>query len=238
MLISESIQDTQSLYSKGIQSKDTRLSARHTYSELLKARTTVFKQQLNKRQFVNDACYQTIPCIQLEEASIHECPIAPANNQILLRSKYELPAIISNIDKLVIDYITTLDGNIRYEPVKFENVKYGSGNKYTGTKTNSYIKNNRLYLTAFSMLKVVTAKILGEDPIEVTNFINLCTDCTDCNCKDVMSLDFHTDRDSFSSISKIAADRLIIIFGQMREDKNANASDDNQSSGKMIHQPN
>jgi hypothetical protein len=216
MLISEAIQDTQSLYSKGIQSKDTRLSTRHIYSELLKARTTVLKQQLNKKQRINEDCYQVIPCIELEEASIHECPIAPASQLVALRSKYVLPKIISSLDKLSIEYITTLDGLTRFDPTKFENAKYNDGNKYTGKKLKAYLKDGRLYLTAFSMLKVVTMKILGEDPIEVQNFINLCSDCTDCGCISVLDLDFHTDRDTFSSVSAIAKDRLIIMFGQMK----------------------
>lgn len=237
MLIEEVIQTVQSLYSKGVQSKDTRLSSRHIYSELLTARSTVLKQQVNKRQKINDACYQPLSCIELEKALPHECPTAPKGNNFILRSKYELPKPISNLDKLLIQYVTSIDGTTRFDKTEFENIKYMDGNKYTGNKPKYYIKNNYLYITTLIFLKAVSANVLLEDPIQGYLFPSMCGENDNCACQDVTEFDFHTDRDSFTSVSKIAQQALIIMFSQMKEDRNANASDDFSTAGKMIHQP-
>lgn len=234
--VEEAIQSVQSLYNKGVRSKDSRLSYRHTYSALLTARTTVLEQQLNKRQKVNDDCYQDLPCIELEKALLHECPCVPNDSLFVLRSKTELPSIISNLDGMVIQYVSSLDGNIRYDVTTFENMKYMNGNKFTGRKPKYYIKNNRIYIVHTTMLKAISASVLAENPIEASLFPSICNDCTECLCKDYTEMSFHADRKSFNSIEKLAADKLIILFSQMREDKNANASDDNQIGGKMIHQ--
>lgn len=238
MKIEEAIQSVQSLYSKGVQSKDSRLTSRHIYSTLVSARTTILKQQINKRQKVNDSCYQPLSCIELEKAPIHECPCAPKKGLYILRSKQYLPKIISSLDKPLIQYVIELNGTTRLDRTTFENVKYSSGDKYTGTKPKYYIKNNRLYITVLKMLKAVSANILAEDPLEAYLFSSLCEECDTCKeCIDPMQLDFYTDRDSFNSIAKITKDELVVMFGQMREDKNDDASDDIQSAGRMVHQP-
>lgn len=237
MLVKEAIHSVQELYSKGTASKNTRLSSRHIYSSLITARSLVLEQQINKRQKINDDCYQTLPCMELEKAPIHECSCVPNNsNLIVLRSKAELPSIISNLDGMTIQYVTSLDGSIRYDLTSFENVKYMSGNKYTGNAVRCFINNNRLYVVHSSFLKAVSVSLLAEDPIKAALFPSICGTCKECNCKDYGDFDFHTDRKTFSSIEKIAAEKLIGLFLQMKEDKFANASDDNQISGKMIHQ--
>jgi len=233
--VEEAIQSVQSLYNKGIRSKDTRLSYRHTYSALLTARTLVLKQQLNKRQKVNDECFQDLPCIELEKALVHECPCVPNDKLFVLRSKEELPTIVSNLDGLIIQYVSSLDGATRYDMTTFENVKYMSGNKFTGNKPKYYIKNNRIYIIHSTLLKGIAASILAEDPIQAALFPSVCGDCIECNCKDYTEFSFHTDRDTFSSVEKIAAEKLIIFFSQMREDINSNANDDSETVGKMIH---
>ncbi len=107
MLVIEAIQSLQSLYSKGVQSKDARLVSRHIYNGIVNARSTVLKQQLNKRQTVNESCYQYLECIDLEKAPRHECPIGKCPFEIL-KSKRRLPRIISSLDRLIIDYISNV----------------------------------------------------------------------------------------------------------------------------------
>jgi hypothetical protein len=231
MLVEEAIQNVQSLYSAGVQSKDTTLASRHTYSVLINARHTVLKQQLNKKQRVNSSCFQTLDCIELELAPISDCNCTIDNCNIL-RSKKELPKIISNLDKPIIEYIADKNGTTRFDKVEFENVKYLSGNKFTSTKGKYFIRNNRLYIVNRKLLKTVTGSILAEDPIEAKEFGNC--NC-DCSCDDVTTYDFHTDRDTFSSIASIAKNELIAMFGQMVNDREANAKDDVGPKGAMVH---
>lgn len=235
--IAEAIQSVQSLYSKGVQSKDTRLSSRHIYSSLVTARAKVLKQQVNKRQKINDWCYQPLSCVELIEAPIHECPCAPKDGCLILRTKDKLPSPISNLDKLLIQYVVTIDGGVKLDKTEFENVKYASGNKFTSKKPKYYIKNQYLYVTIYKKLQAISMNILANDPLHVHQFPSFCGDCDDCKCKSVYDYEFPIDRDSFGDVLKLAEQELIIMFPQMREDKQANGSDDNQITGNMIHQP-
>src|ERR1044072_643428 len=98
MLIEEAIQRLQSPYSKGVQSKDSRLTSRHIYSCLLTGRGTIIKRMYNANQYVSQNNYIWLPCVELQQASYHECRCAP-KGITMLRSKEKLPKFIAGIDK-------------------------------------------------------------------------------------------------------------------------------------------
>jgi len=54
MKVEEAIQRVQSMYSRGLQSKDSRLSSRHIYSALCSGRATLIQQQIDKGQKLSD----------------------------------------------------------------------------------------------------------------------------------------------------------------------------------------
>ncbi len=70
--IGEAIQRVQSMYSKGVQSRSSRLSARHIYSALITARSILIKQQSNKNQKANQWTYQVLPCVELIKSTISD----------------------------------------------------------------------------------------------------------------------------------------------------------------------
>ena len=53
MLIKEIVQRIQSLYSKGVQSDDSRLSDRHIYNKMITVRSKLISQQHNKKQKIS-----------------------------------------------------------------------------------------------------------------------------------------------------------------------------------------
>ena len=65
MKVHEIIQRVQSLYSKGCQSDDSRLSPRHIYSKLVSLRSKYISQQAKKKQKINQWNFQTLPCVEL-----------------------------------------------------------------------------------------------------------------------------------------------------------------------------
>lgn len=238
VLIEEAIQLVQSMYSKGVQSKDSRLSPRHIYSELLIARSTIIRQQANKRQPISKWVIQTIPCIELIPALPYECPCAPPMGKYILKTKYPIPSPIYSSSDSLIYSVTTLDGNIRIDPTEFSSVKYNPGKKYTTSKSGYYIKNNHGFITNTTKLKGITMEGAFDDPLAVQNFASLCGVCTECECKSAFEYDFCIDRNSLNGIAQIATNKLVILFGQMKEDKSSNASDDaGMETGRMIHQP-
>jgi hypothetical protein len=237
LLIGEAIQRLQSMYSRGVQSKDSRLTSRHIYSALKTARSIVYRQRANSNQSISQWAYQTLPCVELISAPIHECPCVPTDGCKILRTKYKIPKFIQNISGVAIQSATTLDGGIYLDETKFESVKNNSGNKYTSKKPKRYFRNGYMYITINTKLKGITITGLFDDPIEAAQFPSICP-CEDCNpCKDIMELEFPIDMDLMDALLKIAREELILIFKQMGEDRNADASDDALTKGAMVHQP-
>ena len=89
MLVKEIIQRIQSLYSKGVQSSDSRLTARHIFNKVLTVRTKLLSQQSAKKQKISDWNYQTISCVELIEIPPHQCPCIPPLGCELVRSKFK-----------------------------------------------------------------------------------------------------------------------------------------------------
>lgn len=232
--IEEAIQKVQSMYSKGVQSSSSRLSSRHIYSALITARSVIIRQMHNKNQFINNYIYQTLPCVELEEAPLVECECVPEGCK-LLRTKYKIPKPIAGLDNLLIKSITSLDGETNFSLEEFEHKKYSGGNKFTSKKSKTFLRNGRLYLTVYTQLKAISLDLLIDDPIEGHRFPSLC-DENKCDCISNFDFDFHIDGNSLDGVAKIAYNELIVLFGQMKEDKNSNSTDDNQISG-MVHQP-
>lgn len=236
MLLGEIIQRVQSLYSRGLQSKDTRLTSRHIYSAVSTARSILLRQQYNKNQSANQWSFQTIPCIELIKAPVHECPCIPSNGCVILRSKNKIPKPVSGIDKHLIQSVTSLDGSIRFDESSFEINKYMVGNKYTAKKADYYFRNEYLYVTTLKSLKVITLTGLFDDPVAVSQFPSFCpSDCVDCDCKDIMDMEYPIDGDLVRPLIQLANDELIITMKQMTEDKKNNADDDTAIDTSMIH---
>lgn len=233
--IGEAIQRVQSLYSKGVQSRDSRLTPRHIYSAIITARSVLIRQQSNSNQKINRWAYQVLPCVAVQAAPEHECKGCQPSECTILRTIYKLPNLISDIDKMLFKSVTSLNGNVNYDVDSFETVKYSAGNKYTPFKPSYYLRNGYMYFTVIKLVEVITLEGLFEDPIEVFNFPSTCP-CSDCRCKSVFDIEFPIDRNLLKPMLQMANEELIVMMKQMGEDRLNNAQD-NTSSGGMIHQP-
>jgi len=228
LTIREAINGVQEMYSKGAKSRNSRMSSRYIYSLLTKNRATVLKQQINKKQEINEWSYQSIECIQLESVK------NTISNKILLRTVDTIPTPITGLNSKSITDITTIDGNIKFDLTSFSSLKYSSGKKYTATKPSAYIQDQRIYINFYSKLKGISLRGLFYDPIEAINFPSLCNDCEECKCKDVMDYIFPLDGDTLNTVNKLCMNDLM-IFLQMKEDKNNNSDDDISIGNQMIH---
>ena len=169
MLIEEFIQNVQSEYSKGVQSKDTRLSPRHIYSVGIAARETVLTQQANKKQIISEWNYQTLDCVELEPQRIN--PLVSSGP--ILRSKYKIPRILSSLEGPLFRSITSLDGSITFDITSFGTNIYNKGNKFTSKKPKVFLINNYLHLTNYKHLEAITPVALFNDPLEAAMFPSL-----------------------------------------------------------------
>lgn len=237
MLVSEVIQSIQSLYSRGVQSQDSRLMSRQIWNKLLRVRAKLLVQQSNKNQPISQWTYQTIPCIELIPAAPYECPCAPSSGCMLLRSKYPFPEPLISLKGELIQSVSSLDGNIIIDPITFATNKYSEGNKFTSKKPQRLLYNKYLFVTIIKVLKVIQVTQICENPEDAWNYPSLCdTDCEEC-CKSPLDRVFPLDNDTIDTAIQMTANELISIFTQMREDKINNSSDDTANSN-LVHNPN
>ena len=225
--IGEGVQRLQSAYSKGMPSKDIRLTARHIYSNLLTGRATLLTQQSNKNQKINNTCYSLLSFVELEKASVHEVSFAPAGCTVL-KSKNKLPRLISGIDSMLFKSIVSLDGSLSFDLKEFETIKYTKGSKFTSKKGKAYLRNGYLYVVNSSLkLKGISTEGLFYDPIEVMDFNIASGLCDNCACISAYDIEFPIDGNLFRTVIDIAYNETVLKFTQMSEDKKPNASDDN-----------
>lgn len=235
MQLRDFIQRVQSLYSHGVQSRDTRLTSRHIYSAGMTARSILLRQRSNKNQAIGNSSYQILPCVELEKAAVHDCPCIPAQGCMILRTKYKLPDFIVDLNSEAIKYVMSLDGSLSFDRSTFEDEKYSKGNKYTATKPKFFIKDQRIYISVLKQLKGLTLSGLFNDIIEANSFPSLCP-CEGCDCIDPLDMELPIDGDLIKPMLQLSNDELIVMMKQIVEDKKRNSSDDTTTTGAMIHQ--
>ena len=247
MLIKEIIQRVQSLYSKGVQSDDSRLPSRHIYSKLLTSRAKLITQKLNKRQPISQWVYQTLDCVELVETLPYECPCLPPVGCKILKTKHPLPQpLMGMMNGHSLESVTSLEGSITFSETTWKNKKYTAGSKYTANKPDYYFRNNYLYVTTKGSPKVIAITGLFNDPIEADKYPSICgsTPCKDPiivdgrtvdptlfpsdNCPECMGpldKEFPIDLSMVDTIIELAANELINVFNQSKEDITNNSID-------------
>lgn len=231
MKIKEIIQRVQSLYSKGVQSDDTRLSNRHIYNVLMSVRSTLITQQINKKQGISAWNYQTLPCVELIKVPSHECPCVPDIGCEIVRSKYKLPAPLNGLNGHIIHSVTSIDRKVKFDEIKLNSINYQKGNKYTSSKVNYFIHQGYLYLSTPSKIEVVSVTALFEDPIIASKFIGYC-DNSNSDCVDYLEQEFPLDKDLETVTIQMVSEELIQLFTQMVEDTTNNTRDSHIQQSK------
>ena len=233
MVLGKLIQRIQSRYSKGVQSDDTRLSSRDIYSMLLTARNRLIVQSENKHQKLSQWNYQTLKCIALVEAPIHECPCIPTLGSTIYRTKYKLPSVLTDLNKHLIQSVTSIDGSIRYGEITWEDKKYKSDDKYTSNKPDYFIRGGYLYITDSTEIEVITISALFQDPLEAHEYVSYCSTCNtnDLGCTAKTDLDFPVDSDLEDVLVEMVLQELG-IFIQGKEDTTSDSRDNPSESNK------
>lgn len=226
MINKEAIQRVQSLYSKGVQSDDSRLSNRHIFNKLKTVRARLLTQEDKKGQSISKWAYQNLPCIELEEVPLNECPCEPQSGCTILRSKYPIPSIMMGRDNLMLQSVTGLEGRLRFSETTWQDKKYKAGNKYTFEDPDYFFKDNegKIYITVTLAIETITIPAIFNDPIEAYKFPNKCN--TLDPCISYLDLDFPFEDDLMDGLIELAAIELIDGFSKQREDRNNDSKDE------------
>lgn len=226
MLISEIIQRIQSLYSKGVQSDDSRLTARHIYNKVLTVRSRLIAQESKKNQKVSQWNYQTLPCVELIEADIHECPCLPPIECQIYRTKEKLPRPLSNYNRHLIESVTSVNGDIIFSEITWIEKKYKADNKFTATSPDYYIRNEYLYITqARNLPRLISVTGVWEDPLEAESFPSFCNQAVEIDCESPLDKELPIDKDMIDTLVEMVANELVILFSQNQEDLTNNTRD-------------
>lgn len=238
MTVGEIIQRIQSLYSKGVQSDDSRLTSRHIYNKIITVRAKLLSQKANKRQKLNQWNFQTLGCVELIESLPYECPCLPPYGCQILRTRYQLPKPLTNLNNHLIQSVTSLDGSIVYSEIGWIEKKYKSSNKYTAKKPDYYIKDNYLYITTSKAPKAINITGLFEDPLVAENYPSYCnSNCSqeeNCNenCESPLDKEFPIDNAVVDTLIEISSKELIMIFNQSIEDLSNDSKDNSVEKSK------
>lgn len=231
MKIGEVIQRVQSLYSKGVQSDDSRLSSRHIYNKMLTVRSRLIYQKANKKQKLNQWNFQTLPCVEMIPATVHECPCIPPVGCQILRTKYPLPKPVTSIFGHLMQSVTSLDGSVIYSETSWNEYKYKNSKKYAKNKPDFFIRNEHLYITYKTGPRIISITGLFEDPLIAANYPSYCDeDCEDCqNCQSYEEQEFPIDNELLDVLIEFCVQELVILFSQSFQDTTNNTKDDNQT---------
>lgn len=229
MKVIEIIQRIQSLYSKGVQSDDSRLSSRHIYNKLITVRARLVSQEAKKKQKTSRWNYQAIECIELIEVPEHNCPCIPIPGCTILRSKYKLPKPLQGLDSNLIESVTTIDRQTKINELNLSSFKYQKGNKYTKASLSYFIDDEYLYIATPTPIRMVRLVGLFDDPIKAKEFEGYCkSDCKDCekDCIDYTEVEFPIDADMIDTLIELSIKELVEIFSKGVQDTNNNSSED------------
>lgn len=228
MLIRTAIQRVQSLYSKGVQSRSSRLSNRNVYYKLISVRSKLHTNEKKKNQKISQWTYQTLSCIEMVSVPMNECPCTLQSGCMILRSKHPIPSIMTEFNKHIIQSVTGLEGKLVLNEINFEDIKYQKGNKFTSKQPDFFFRplgsNVYLYVTVTTRIPATTMTALFDDPIEAYIFPSLCN--TPDPCISYLDFEFPIDDDQMDALIELAAAELIDRFTSRKQDITNNAVDD------------
>lgn len=225
MTVREITDRVQSIYSRGVQSDDSRLRRRLIYNKLVSAAAKAyikFKQDGGR----SDSWDRIgIPCVTLQEAPIHECECLPPVGKKFWRSTHKIPEAL---DKLT---VTTLGGDIHMSVITWEERKNKKYNKYTANKPAAWIRNGYLYLTGNpDKTPLITLEAVWKDPVSVQEFKAYCTDCglgkKVETCFSALDVDFPIPSRIEENVIQEAHKEIIGLFNRQPQDK-VNDSEEN-----------
>lgn len=236
MILRTLIERIKTPYNKGIESDDTRLSARYIYSKLLSSRNRLIAQQARKNQRISQWVYQTLPCVELIKAPIHECPCLPPVGCTIYRTKHPLPHTLSDLSNHLIQSVSTVDGSITFNEIGWEEKKHKAFNRFTSHKPDYFLRGNHLYITQPTGPTLITITGLWDDPIQATKYPSKCDDCVDCvDCTSPLDMDFPIDGDMVDTMIEMAREEILGDFARAVEDKTNDTSGEEEDDKRRRH---
>lgn len=178
----------------GLPTHELTLRPRQIYSAMISQRARVLADSFKD---ISDFNFTTLDCVPLERTTAYECDCIPAVGCYYHRTACIIPSALGT-GKHVIKSVTTLDALsdqfIEFSYTDWSRVRYRTYEKYTSTKEQFFIRNNRIYLVgAKPDLAVATIVLLADDPVALRAECSFCeTNLT--NCTSYLDEEFQLDQ--------------------------------------------
>lgn len=221
MTIGQAIQRVQSLYSKGVQSDDSRLSPRHIYSKLVSARSTILLQQIKKKNKINSSNYIVLPLIAVSSVTVSSQ--SNPGNLTVKRSTSKLPKIVSGLNTHGIEWVMDNLRTKKYSEAMANEVVHLAGSKYTANNIRFILEDDYLYLYGNNIPSVISAKILCEDPYKAALFQS-----TSPESINPFEVEFPIESALFDIVIDITVKELVEQFKQQQQDIKNNGNEEPQ----------
>jgi hypothetical protein len=216
MKLLDHVYAVKNLLSSGPSSDDFSYSNRLIAHYLGVARTRVLQQKVNKYHFVSEQSYQDW-CVDLEEASYHDCCDIGAVGCPLLRGVIKVPKFLNSRWGSHVK-VTDLAGVV-IPQTSMSQVRL-SGYGLVKPKTGWFLHNNYPYIVNNLNLKKILFNSLFEDPEEIHD-LNCAT--TAANCPEYLDSEFPIDPDLIDAMYRVA---LEFLTKRTIPDLENNANDD------------
>lgn len=176
---SELANNIRNTVSGGIASDDSNISDEQALFIFGNYRAMFIRRTYDKGGYIDPNIIQNI-CIDLQCADYAECCAIGFGDNKLLRSVHPIPKAINLTDKPLIISMTSLDGMNSYS-YRTEAKMRWNYSRYTKNNIFCFPKNGYLWVVnADQSQKKLMMSLVGEDPIEISKFINACNGGPNC----------------------------------------------------------
>lgn len=154
---------------------DYRLTNKFIWSIIDKHMRWLIKRDVDKLRLIkNDFLFQTLRCVEVEEApAIDDC-CGIKSICTVFRTKEKIPKLYEGSDGVVIKAVYSLDGSTEYQPISVQQYTRKLSNPYSKyDKSDYYYYNNGWLYFPKKRVRMVMVKGYFEEDIDIYN------DCQD-----------------------------------------------------------
>jgi len=185
-------------------------------------RAMLFKQSYDKNAEIDRSYIQSLNCLELEDIDTAECPSLVTTNRVIMRTAVEVPKPIVTRKGLCFTFI----GDVHGKPFQFtseENIYYYVNRKYSGKDIYCFYRDRKLYIVGTAKLKYLTVRGVFEDPTELANYVNNCSQMNDYTIDDPYPIG--------ANIIPVMKD--LILVKEMKMEVQSPSDNDNNANNKV-----
>ena len=187
------------------------LSPMYIYDKLSSARNILLNRKVRSNQKISEFSYQSINNIILGKYYLTDVNIGKE----LLRSKKEIPNMIMNNDRYLIQTVSNSDGTMSYSNIDYSAYKYQKYNKYTSKRINYFIKNGYIYLINDPTLTHISITAIFSDIISAYIYSEVANPPD--KYMNYMELDFHIDNNMEDALIDLVIPEIMMSINRKDE---------------------